>query len=240
MRIVTTAPEKTLAGDILIPGWADHPDLVPASPSAYDDEFTGPLSAAWTEYNPTAIATVDAGSTFASHLYMEEVPAGTSDPEGIYRSCPPPPFTVTAKLVDGVSSINQSDNFSDAGLFVGDGAPGRMLQISSISNQAGTTYNLEVQLFHSPTSYIVSPLFGPNTPGYGTFLPVYLRWVVASATDFSAYTSWSGRLWTPRMLHYNPADDGETFSGVNCIGITVNRDQHNHTVIGVFDWIRVT
>ena len=240
MRVVTTAAEQTLPDDILIPGWADHPDLVPGSPSAYDDEFAGPLDGAWSQYNATALVGVDAGSTKPSHLYIEAVPGTTSDSQGVYRSCPAPPFTVTAKLADGLSSINVADNFADAGLFVGNATPGKMLQLSSISNQLGTTYNLEVQLWHDPTTYVASPLFGPNTGGYGTFLPVYLRWVVASSTDFSAYTSWSGRLWTPRLLHYNPTSDGETFSTVACIGLATNRGVGNLSVRGLFDWIRIT
>lgn len=238
MRVCTEASELGSA-EVCIPGWAAHPDLVPASPSAYDDEFGGPLSGDWTAYHGSTLVAYDAGSTHPSHLYIEAVPGTTSDSQGVYRSCPSTPFTVTAKLADGLSSINVLDNFSDTGLFVGDGTPGRMLQLSLYSNQDDSTYNVEVQLWHDFSTYVDSPLWGPNTNGYSRLgAPAYLRWVVASSTDFSAYTSWSGLLWTPRLLHYNPTALGQTFSGVNCVGLATNRGIGNLSVRGVYDWIR--
>lgn len=68
-KYVVTAADAGLSNEIVIPAWADHPDIAPAVPSAEDDEFNSAvLDAKWTTAH-TGAPTVDIDTTWRSHIY---------------------------------------------------------------------------------------------------------------------------------------------------------------------------
>lgn len=91
------------------------PDWPPASPTAYDDEFTGgSLSGIWSWQNQGS-ATVTLGSSYGM-LYLP--PASGDNQRGIFQtSLPATPWAFTAKLSMGITYAN----YALAGMALSDG-----------------------------------------------------------------------------------------------------------------------
>lgn len=234
MRVVTTAAEATLPDDIVIPGWAAHPDRVPFSPSANDEEFDAALSGAWTTHNGGTIAVLDADSTFPSHLYIEAVAGTTSDLQLVTKPAPAMPFTMTAKVAFALNNLEASNQFGAMGISIAESSPGEVMNLMTPSNQLLQNYNVEVSHWLTPTSYDTSPFFNPASSGYSGHAPAYLRMVVASSSDVSYYFSFDGLLWIARALNHDP---GFT---IGRVGLMLNRSVNNALTAAAFDWIRFT
>lgn len=233
-KYVTTATDGTLSAEIVIPGLAGSPDVMPASPDADDDEFdttdTSDPMAGW-----TTLGTLDGlniNSHTLSHLYLKKNATSSTRVDGIYKARTPP-FTVTARL----SAHTIRADYSRAGIFIGAASPGDIETIAYIHVSNSSAYQGEVLDMASPTSYTAtiaaSSLVLINYT-YGRWLPVYLRIVVASSTDVTYQISLDGVFWSSVVANRNP---GFT---VGSAGLFLNPQNASTDVEAVFDWIRFT
>lgn len=201
-------------GSVYIPGLIGSPDRLPASPSASDDEF-GALSG-W-----TTLGTLDTLNVtdFPSHVHIGRT-AGSWRCDGLYKSAPSMPYTVTAKLSD----TSVAGNYQFAGIFVGVASPGKML-IWGQYWEGGR--GLSRQLWTNPTTRASYAAISSGWP------PLYLRMVVTSSTDVVCQYSYTGFLWTTGYATLDPA------MTLASVGFVVN-DYYGALVGAVFDWIRFT
>ena len=204
------------AGSVRIPGLKGSPDVVPASPSAYDDEFNSLTG--W-----TTLGTLDTLNVtdFASHLHIKRA-QGTWNVDGIYKAIPSMPFTVTAKLSD----FYLKDNYQQHGILLAETGPGKLMTWGPwwVSGEC-----MGYILWNSRTSR--------NTYGYAGLARLrnnYLRLVVASSTDVTCQYSNDGFIWVSMYASVNP---GFTIASV---GLAASMNDTSGTVEAAFDWIRFT
>ena len=125
---------KTSAGATRIPGLTGSADVQPSSPSAFNDEFD--TFSGW-----TTLGTVDTGPnvTFRpSHVYMKRTTANTNEIDGIYKTAPTAPFTVTAKLSE-ISPQPTGNIF--AGILLTESSPGKLWTLGFVSNSGFSFWN---------------------------------------------------------------------------------------------------
>lgn len=183
-----------------IPGLAASPDILPASPSADDEEFDAALSGSWTTFgSPT---TVDANATVPSHLYIKAPVSASAQLRGIYRTLPSAPFTVIAKCAATSARTGTGGNM-EVGLFLGNGSPGAMENF--FYRDAGSSnFDFGIQVWTSPTAFSSTPNTTPATGGYGLHAPFWQKIVYTSATNVSYYFSMDGQLFIPLVTGRNP------------------------------------
>lgn len=223
----------------MIPGWASHPDKLPASPSAFDDEFDGPLDAAWTQINAAQL-TVDAGTSFPSHLYMAVTPTTGEHTYGIYKPAPTPPFTVTCKVVGNIDFSDGSYCYQAWGLGVGEATPGRYVAVWTPNNEyTNITTTVEFNEWVNPDLFSRSLTLAPEAEGVGMFGEWYLRLVVASASSIASFYSPNGRLWIPRYPAYAPSPSFAG-GGLSVILGEIQNPPSSKGCSAVYDWVRFT
>jgi len=203
---------------------AGSPERTPASPSATDDEFE--TLSGW-----TTLGTLDTSNVtdFPSHWHVKRVNAGVAI-DGIYKAAPSMPFTVTAKLK--ASNVAGGANYNMAGILLTESSPGKCTTFGLVSNTA--TYYASIYRWTNrttlatniDTSLAVSTLYNNQFP--------YLRLVVASSTDISAYVSRDGFLWIAVTSQQN-VTSGLTIANV---GLAIGDAAAAGTVEAAFDWIR--
>ena len=165
------------AGNVRIPGLSGSPDRLPASPSAYDDEFD--TLAGWTTLG--SLDAVDITVPSHCHLLKNTTGAGIN---GIFKAAPLAPFTVTAKLTDYRHALN----YAGAGLLLTATSPGRAFSWGpAMINEASVQY----QRF---TSY--SSRDNTTEGGYGVPDEIrYVRLVVTSSASVACQWSVDGLIW---------------------------------------------
>ncbi len=214
------------AGSIIIPGLAASPDIRVAGAS--DDEFdstdTSDPMTGWTTLGaPTAH---NINSTAKSHYYVSKDATAGPAQHGIYKAISVP-FTVTCKITD--MTLNGNDNC--AGVFVGEASPGKMLQTSLVYNSGvNTRRKVQCQKWTNPTTW------SSTTAAIdGNFdVPIYLRMVVASSTDISAYYSVGGHVWRTIVVSNNPSFTVES------VGLFMLQNNASYNMKAVFDWVRIS
>jgi len=202
------------AGNVRIPGLSGSPDRLPASPSAYDDEFD--TLTGWTTLGTLDVLNV---TDFPSHLHMKRAQAAWNV-DGIYKAIPSMPFTVTCKMND----YFLKDNYEMHGLLLAEAGPGKLVHW-------GPWYvageNMGYVIWNSRTSR--------NTYAYAAksrLKTAYLRLVVTSSTSVAFQYSEDGLIWVTMYTGINP---GFTIAYV---GLAMSGNDNADTVEGVWDWIR--
>lgn len=98
------------------PDIGNGPDIIPASPTVYDDEFTaGSLDAKWTQFNATGLTT----AFLKDRIILKNTSTG-GVPSGIYQVAPSPTWEFTAKChiaclpaayeLGGIAAIESATN----------------------------------------------------------------------------------------------------------------------------------
>jgi len=212
------------AGSVRIPGLKGSADAVPASPSAYDEEFDGDLSA-WTTLGSPATS----NATDAKSHYHLAVPNGQWRVDGIYKACPSMPFTVTAKITDYLHSAN----YQQPAIMLGEASPGKLLLWGPLFHTAHAFWTTFVPLvWTNRTSRIGLPSGGSETDG--PYRKPYIRLIVTSSTSIATQFSEDGLVWVTAHAAVNP---GFTV-GVVGLGASSNDTTAGHD--SMFDWIRFT
>jgi len=209
-------------GTVLIPGLAGSPDIIPASPSSYDDEFDASLTG-WTTLG--SLDTLNA-NTIPSHLYMVKNTTSNMTVEGIYKAIPTMPFTVTVKLTD----YFHSSNYQSVGLFVAEASPGKLFVFGPVSHTGHnfwTCYAYQVWNSRTSRSATLNEADGP-------YRKPYVRLIVTSSTNITTQHSEDGLVWVTRHTSINP---GFT---VGNVGIYLTANEGTVRMELAVDWIRFT
>jgi len=208
----------TGAGSIIIPGLAGSPDIVPSSPSGYDDEFSA-LSG-W-----TTLGTLDTLNVtdFASHVHIKRA-TGAWDVDGIYKTCPSmaSSWTVTAKFTDYFAAAN----YQQCGLMLAEASPGKLYIFGPLYTGSAAIYSTTWTNRTSRSGYesgVVNPV-----------LYQYFRLIVASSTNVTCQISRSGIFWTTIFANRNP-----NFT-IGNVGIAITTNDASGTMGTIVDWIRFT
>jgi hypothetical protein len=202
------------AGSAVVPG-LKVADRLPASHSAYDDEFDGDLSA-WTTLGSLDVLNT---SDIPSHVHMGVTNGSAIN--GIYKTAPPTPFTVTAKITDKMFSAN----LHSAGLMLLDASPGRLFNFYQNYNTGyGNLQGGDVDQWSNRTTR-------------GSYTDInfrqcqYLRLIVASTGVVTAQASYTGLVWVTLSSNY--------FSGVSPVNVGLMIWKYYSTSMeACFDWIR--
>ncbi len=219
MKVVVADRRLTSLDEIGLPTWASHQDALPSSPSSWDFEFEDAGEARkWIDADG-ATPVHDSNKTVPSCLY---VPSG----HAVYIGAPPLPFTVTAKLTANVDAIGTP---CDTSLAVCSDTPAthdfRSMNLD-IDNANKMTFGLAH--WNSRASWAGTSIL-QECDGFAYQRPVYLRWVVRSATDMDAKFSFDGRIFSAHSTSYNPG-----YSSVPYVMLVSNGSR------GVWDWVRFT
>lgn len=209
------------SGHIVVPGMEGSSDRVPASPSSYDDEFEG--YSGWTSFGTLDVANA---SDFPSHLHLKRNAVDSQALDGIYKTAPTAPFTVTTKLADMLFDVQ----YHFAGLVVGDGTPGKMMT-AAVWYVGGVPYT-NVSTWTNRTTRSANT---DTANTYNWYAPIYLRLVVNSATSFHFETSKNGMVWRRVATAYNPS-----LASIAVVGIVQGGWNAGITMESVFDWVRFT
>jgi len=211
------------AGSVRIPGLKGSADAVPASPSAYDEEFDGDLSA-WTTLGSPATS----NATDAKSHYHLAVPNGQWRIDGIYKAAPSTPFTVTAKITDYL----HSGNYQHPGIMLGEASPGKIFLFGPISHTGHSFWTCYSSCtWNSRTSRATV-----HAEYDGPYRKPYLRLIVASSTSITTQFSEDGLVWVTAQTAVSPSP-AFTIGSVGLVA-TSNDTTINHE--SFFDWIRFT
>ncbi len=214
------------AGSVRIPG-IDVQDRVPASPNAKDDEFDA-LSG-WTTLGTLDVSNV---TDFASHLHLKRT-SSAANVDGIYKTAPSMPFTVTAKI-SAANLNNGAAGHRSVGILLADSTP-TALALVEFNFASGGNYNISIRKWTNRTTFSSSlndiSIF-PNSMALPP-IPFYIRAIVTSSTSLTNNWSLDGKLWTPAAT-VNP---GISFANVG-LSVSCPVDGSGNTVEGLFDWIR--
>jgi len=223
------------AGSVYVPGLRGSPDRIPTSPSAFDDEFTA-LSG-W-----TTLGTLDTSNVtdFPSHWHVKRT-NGALGLDGIYKTAPSMPFTVTAKL--NASNLPQFSagtasgaNYHTAAILLTEASPGKCLTFGFTVNAAVIYTTLYRWTTRASFATNVDASTGVSSLTAPTNTWPYIRLVVASSTDVSGFISRDGFLWFPTVGQQNLT----TNLTVANVGLAICDPGSGSTIEAVFDWIRFT
>ena len=193
------------------------PDTPPTSPSAYDDEFD--TLSGW-----TTLGTLDTLNVtdFPSNVRMKRADSGTAV-NGIFKTAPSMPFTVTCKLADAAFDAN----YHWVGLLLTAASPGKLFTWGRV---------------YSTTKWVS---YGPWTnrttrdAGYVDTAALeywrYFRIVVTSSSSVSCEVSHNGLVWIAVGSGVN------TTMTVANVGLFISQYTGGVALMeAVFDWIRFT
>lgn len=211
-------------------GLVNQADYLPASPSAYDDEFDGSSGVSWTT-TPTAPNAYDVNSTAPGCAYVR-ASGSSAAMVGKYQAIPGSyPFTITAR----VSSTARANYHRGGGIFIAPATPTGSSNLLYLGHLFHTTYGTRnvqrtIQSFAgSAVSNTGQTLLANNCWG-----PLYLRLVANSATSVTSQASLDGKAWFTVESAANP---GFT-PGV--MGFSCNEEGSAVGVEAFFDFFRVT
>lgn len=177
-----------------IPGLAAHPDRLPTSPNADDEEFDAAVDASWALFG-SGSPTVD--TTTPSHVHLTAPATSSVLLRGYRRDIPSFPFTVTAKM-----SAHTLDNTQAHAPFVGialsEASTGKSWHLVLSLTGSSNNVNIKTQYWSNLTGGTITDGHAtPTTTGLALLRPVYLRMVVTNATTVRSYFSYDGLLYTP-------------------------------------------
>ena len=113
-KYVTGASDAGLSAELIIPAFVDHPDIVPASPHADDEEFDSALSGSWAWTNQGTAAQTIAGS----HLIIANTPAVSTTVIAMTKTFTAGNYIFTAKIRSTIKLIN---TYAELGFVLTDG-----------------------------------------------------------------------------------------------------------------------
>ncbi len=229
-RIVVAERAARLTGrEIVIPGLRAHPNRLPATPSPWDREFSGPGVLSGYVLSGT-IATWDHNKTVPGHLYLAQ-PGASAGYGALFWPSPAPPFTVTA-FVDGVGLNPTAGNQSQQPyLCLGAASPAAGSTMPQVGIWVGGDGSTNCAPFSGVNGTFVN---GGFTPAFGILRPHWLRLIVDASHNVTTQFSFCG---LPRSFH--------TLQSAVASGITVGsfgfgaRDLGTAYSVAV-GWIRVT
>jgi hypothetical protein len=165
-----------------------NPDLVPASPSAYDDEFGTPgLNAKWTTVNFGTLVTSDVDVTIPDCLYME-MPGGTANTQvAILQAIPAGDFTIFTK----VSTVGSSTSPT--------AALGLLLSTTNTAS-SGSQYHVASEIYNTNGQYVqLYSWTNFTTAGSGAgYYAQQIKYLRIRRAASSYYAGWSadGKTWS--------------------------------------------
>lgn len=221
-KYIVSAAHGSLSAEIVIPGLAGSPDVVPSSPSSDDDEFDAALSG-WTTLG--SLDTSEA-NVIPSHYHIAKTATGTFEVHGIYKAAPGVPFTVTVALPDYLLDTN----YQHYAIMLADSTPTKLFLWGPLHQSANGVPELLAANWNSRTSR------GSFTEYTGTrvLAPKYLRLVVNSSTDLDLWWSHNGLVWKRQATAWNPG-----FTVAN-VGLALTGNDVSVTAEAAFDWVRFT
>lgn len=215
---------KFLRGDgtWAVPSGGSDPDAPPA-PTGNDDEFTALTG--W-----TTLGTLDTLNVTdrPGLLHMVKANSGGIYMDGIYKACPAVPFTVTARL----RAFARNANYKSAGIFVGDGDPGKMYtvflpQTTTYSGRA--TYDQAIFTNRTTRATVAEAYIDPVAGGW----PEYMRMIVTSGTNVTLQYSMDKLVWVTVWSAQNPA-----LGTPAVFGLWISGNAAGVGAEAYFDWIR--
>jgi hypothetical protein len=221
-HFVTTQTEGDLSAAIVIPGLAGSPDKKASGGS--DDEFDATLSG-WTTMG--SFTTLTSNDTYKSHLYMKRTGGASPTADGVYKTAPGQPFTMTAKLSD----MSQFANYDSVGIFVAEATPGKIDAL--VISYPGAPMCPGREQWSNPTTRTGSGTSYASSFGY-RFIPIYLRIVVTSNTAVDFYLSQGGFFFYKVTTQFNP---GFTIASAGLVTFSFTNALVTESV---FDWVRFT
>ena len=165
------------------------PDLAPASPSAYDDEFNGGpgLGGIWTTVNWGSLLASDVNTTIPGCLYEKYYSASETTLITAEQAIPAGDFTVFTKIAS--SAVEGTVTASGIGFILSDGVTaGAGEQYIGWSN-----YNAGNRNTASAYAYTNFTTMGTGTDSYTPHIN-YLR-LRRSGTSYYLATSTDGKTW---------------------------------------------
>lgn len=222
-KYVTTATDGGLSAEIVIPGLAGSPDIRVGGTD--DDEFEA-LSG-W-----TTLGTLDTSNVtdVPSHWHAKRV-NGAVAVDGIYKTAPSMPFTVTAKL--SASNVFLGANYNMVGILLTESAPGKLCTIGLVSNAAVIYSSVYRWTNRTTLSTNIDTSTGRGTPLHPH---AYIRVLVTSSTSISVSLSDDGRQWWP-VTSQQAVTTSLTVANV---GLCIGDGAAAGTVEAWFDWVRFT
>ena len=209
-------------GNFRIPVLGTSPDILPASPSAYDDEFGAALSG-W-----SALGTLDVSeaNVLPSHYHLQTAAAGAWLVYGIYKTIPTPPFTVTTHI----RSCLLNANYQNYGLMLAEAVPGKLMLFGNMfwNGNDNSGYGLWTNRT-SRASWSGDSFISPT--GARAY---FIRMIVTTLTNITLQTSVNGYIWRTIYTGVNPG-----FTAGN-VGLFATPNDQSQKLEAYFDWIRFT
>jgi Flp pilus assembly pilin Flp len=231
------------AGDASYTAAAQVQQTITVTAGFYDN-FTTPWSDSdggngWTVLGTEA--TIDSGITNNPGLTIRASTPGsdycpdtwtqeTCDLQGVDKTAPAEPFTVTTEL-----QATLATHWQGAMLFVGDADARDVLDETVVQNQQGCASVV--------TQDVTAPVYNAthDTACATQTAPIYLRLVVNSETDINAYYSYTdnGSDWK----HLSSGITNSAFSSsdpITTVGLAVINDSDGAQPAAVFNWVAIT
>lgn len=215
-----------------IPGLAAHPDRLPSSPNADDEEYDAAVDGSWALFG-SGSPTQDI--TTPSHLHLTAPASGSVLLRGYRRAIPSMPFTVTTKI--SAHTLDNTQNHAPfVGLALSEAATGKSFHLVLNLAGSGNNVSIKTQYWSDLTGSTITELHeSPRTAGLALLRPVYLRLVVTNATTVRAYFSYDGLLFVP--TYTATENPGFTFDKV---GYAMYAATLSQSLELMSDWLRFT
>lgn len=158
---------------------------IPSGGTVYEFDTT-----AFTGWSDIGSITKDSDTTRADGLYLESPSNGGI--QGIRRTAPSQPFTVTARIDSAV--IDTANN--TAGIHVCEASPGRIVYLG-IVNYGSNDLRVGRRLYTNPTTYSSESVTSNMSISLQAVRgkPLWLRITVTSSSNIATYYSWDGTIW---------------------------------------------
>lgn len=210
-----------------IDGLSGSADRKPLAPSTFNDEFdqnTNGVPAGWTAFGVTGH--IDTNTVLSNLNLLSPSNSGVTL-NGIAKTAPAFPYTVTCKMTDSsVSAASQN-----AGLMVATATPatGVILTLSMSATGAALGCNVGAAKWSNATTFVA----GEGTAGNYATLPIYFRMIVTATNNVTCQVSRNGLTWITLLNAFDPVATLAT------VGLFVN-PQNVTAPQAFFDWIRFT
>jgi hypothetical protein len=214
-------------GEIVIPGLAASPDIRVAGTN--DLEFDTTTIGGTALGAPT---TINANTTFKSHLYIKKAAAAGFSLQGRYWTVPSTPFTMTAKVTDWTST---KAAFMRVAMGLAEATPGKTEGIYIDGAGANGASLVAVISSTSPTAGAAYVQAGATGADELRHAPLYFRVVVASSTDITWYFSYGGLIF--RRVAAANRNPGFT---IGSYFLSAHPEQATYDMEAAFDWVRFT
>ena len=220
---IVGASSAYLPDAAVIPSLYLGPDVLPASPNAFDDEFSGSsLSGSWTWANQGS-----ATASVSNSLLGLQTP-GHSGPQlrYIYQAAPATPWRITAKCLT-FNGNNGASNFVHNGMLLGDTSA--KLETLDIASSGNNTTGIGVNRWTNATTYSAG-----EGIGFWTSNPTYL----SIEDDGINLTFWSSPDGVNFMQQYQESRTAWFASGPTKIGLFLDVETVPAYALLSCDWIR--